>query len=145
MFLPQRLWPAILNRLKLGQRSSVVRNKAKLSAVNFLTDPYERQLDSMFSQCNQIELVKVSKQAKVSPGAESQQRHVSQPSNSNSYRQHHRNEAAKEKSEGHLHSGSRLRLSSLKGKPWSAFADAFGCESSKGNVKSVKLNNFTEF
>lgn len=81
-----------------------------------------------------------------SPGAESQQRHVgyNQPSNSNSYRQHHRNEVAKEKSEGH-HSSNRLRLSSLKGKSWSAFADAFGCESSKGNLKSVKLNNFTEF
>jgi hypothetical protein len=72
-----------------------------------------------------------------SPGAESQQqRHVGYNSN-NSYRQHHRNEVVtKEKS--HHGGGNRLRLSSLKGKSWSSFADAVGCESSNEEVFVLK-------
>lgn len=74
-----------------------------------------------------------------SPTAESQQRHVGYSSSSNnSYRQQHRNEVmTKEKSHN---GGNRLRLSSLKGKSWSSFADVVGCESSKGNFTSLDLS-----
>lgn len=59
-----------------------------------------------------------------SPTESQQQRHAGY-SNSNSYRNHH-STASKEKSGGN----TRFKMSSLRGKSWSSFAEAVGCESS---------------
>lgn len=72
-----------------------------------------------------------------SPGSESQQRHGGY--SGNSYRQVHRSEVVTKERNHHV--GNRFRLSSLKGKSWSSFAEAAGCESSNFHVPmSCKLN-----
>lgn len=66
-------------------------------------------------------------------GNEAQQRHHGY---NNNYRQQTQM-AVKEKS--HHHQQQRPSIYALKGKPWSVFAEYYGCESSKNIIVPFKL------